>query len=182
MGVKLEGIKEIGTTLDRATIVEGNFIDLIKNNYFDVVVYSRNCLRKSGYLRQDFDFNKEFNFNSFHSESLELKDEVNKLGSIIYAKYTKNDHDFDIVLAYDHYYTGRPFNIDTKKPLINQSVLDYDAFSICLKKISLLYNNPTIGFSYDNFIALRADMSIVFDIIDTHLPNADVLMIKSESK
>lgn len=121
--------------------IEGDLIKLAKEGYFDVIVHGANCqnVMKSGIAPQ---MAKAFGCDIFELESPKYLADIDKLGRIDYGDYKitgKDGHNryIRIVNAYTQFRYARPHSTD--KPL------DYEALTLCLRKINYTFKGKHIG-------------------------------------
>lgn len=125
--------------------IKGDLITLAKEGEFDVIAHGCNCFcrMKRGIAPQ---MAEAFGCDMFNLETKSLwEGDINKLGQIEYnwinikdknsTSYTKNDiHALAVVNAYTQYHW------DT-----NTKPLDYEALTLCLRKINHIFKDMHIG-------------------------------------
>jgi len=128
--------------------IKGNLISLALDKKFDVIVHGCNCqgTMKSGIAK---DFVKYFKADQFFSQGIE------NLGNIEYntfvigekaiwnlndGKNNKKEHELIVVNAYTQIWST---STNPAGPLSQH--IDYDAFSVCLKKINTIFKGKNIG-------------------------------------
>jgi O-acetyl-ADP-ribose deacetylase (regulator of RNase III) len=131
--------------------VDGDLIDLAKKGMFNVIVHGANCHSRmgAGIAPQ---MAKAFGCDRF---SMELwGSDVNKLGNIDYqtvvlgenriwsledAKNNRNEPELTVVNAYTQFNYGRNHADGDLRPF------DYEAFTICMRKINMEFVGKHIG-------------------------------------
>lgn len=118
--------------------IKGDLIKLARKGNFDVIAHGCNCwcTMGAGIAPQ---MAKAFGCDKFSME-LEGKGDINKLGQIDYKNITLDAKDspnrlyLNVVNCYTQFNIGRH-----KKPL------DYDALTLCMRKINETFKRGTIG-------------------------------------
>lgn len=134
--------------------IEGDLIELAKQGNFDVIAHGCNCFctMQSGIAPQ---MAKAFDCDRFEKESLQYKGDINKIGTIDfeyfaklgdynYHSVNKIDHEFKenhlvVVNAYTQYNYGKNHVDGVSIPL------DYEALTLCLRKINHEFKGKHIG-------------------------------------
>lgn len=130
--------------------IKGDLIDLSYKGDFDVVIQGNNCFctQKSGVA---IHFVKHFRTNDFEMEKEKHKGDINKLGTIDYEllRFSNWDksfqkfpddgdkvlHNLYVVNCYTQYYYGSKYGVP----------LDYEALTLCLRKINKVFSGKRIG-------------------------------------
>lgn len=159
-------------------IIEYDLIKFALERKCDVIAHSVNCFntQKSGLAKQ---MSTIFATNTFPME-LKGKGSYSKLGNIDYLNigFTVNKKGIIVVNCYTQYYHARnaPRNYDSV-------FVDYDAFSLCMKKINFIFKGKHIALPY-NMSSYRAggDWNIIYDIIKKELKDCKVTICKLNKK
>lgn len=146
--------------------IYGDLIKLAKEGYFDLIIQGCNCFLKmgSGLAKQVASEIPD----AVKADNLTIKGDINKLGNytigIIY-----NKDNFPISKIYNCY---SQYNYDAStKPL------DYEALTLCLRKIN--HNNPNlrIGVPLIGAGLAGGDWNIINQIIEKELKDMDVTIV-----
>lgn len=175
--------------------IEGNLIDLALKESFDVIVHGCNCfcLMRNGLAPQ---MAKAFGCDKFSLELSEYENEfgdmiptnnvgdVNKLGQIQYkilgiknekvywAFSTDSDiHKLAVVNAYTQFKYG------TNHPDGDEKPFDYDAFTLCMRKINVRFKNKHIGLPRIGTGLAGGDWETIKQIITKELTDCDVTIV-----
>jgi O-acetyl-ADP-ribose deacetylase (regulator of RNase III) len=131
--------------------IEGDLIDLALEGNFDVIAHGCNCfcIQKAGIAKR---MSEVFKTNDFHGEKYYSKGSIYKLGDLSLEEMIKTKEGEMVI---DMEYTGSSFTIDFNfKPLtvINAYTqyepgpnLDYEALTLCLRKINHVFKGKHIG-------------------------------------
>lgn len=155
--------------------VEGDLIKLAKQGKFDVIAHGCNCfcVQGAGIAKQ---MAKEFKTNTFKLEESKYKGDFNKLGCIDFKvnTYTGGSNEFDffefdltVVNCYTQFYYGRSSNRN----------IDYDALSLCLKKINHTFKGKKIGLNQIGCGLAGGDWNTVRNMVLMYLPDCDVTVV-----
>lgn len=149
--------------------VYGDLITLAKDRTFNVIVHGCNCFSKqaSGIAAQMV---KNFNTDLFPLEEPDQnRDPVQKLGNIDF-KYFK-EYELTVINAYTQYRYGLNHKGGTKNPL------DYEALSLCLRKINILFKGYKIGLPKIGSGLAGGDWEVIKNIIKKELVDCFVSVI-----
>lgn len=142
--------------------IKGDLISLAKSGAFDVIAHGCNCFctQKAGIAK----LMKE----AFHTDLMEGEldfqiGNINKLGTIDYRQSLVNMRTFKVVNAYTQFEPGPH--------------LDYNALSLCLKKINHAFKGKHIGLPQIGCGIAGGDWDRVQKLIRTHLRDVDVTVI-----
>ena len=134
--------------------IEGDLIELALAGSFDVIAHGCNCFctMKAGIAPQ---IAEVFGCDRFNKESLQYKGDINKLGTIDFEYFAKLadyeyhsvheiDHEFKenhlvVVNCYIQFMYGKNHTDGVSKPL------DYEALTLCLRKINHIFKGKHIG-------------------------------------
>jgi O-acetyl-ADP-ribose deacetylase (regulator of RNase III) len=116
--------------------VDGDLITLAKAGTFDVIAHGCNChsTMGAGIAPQ---MAKAFGCDRFIMER--IGSDVNKLGNIDYQTINVNENELIVVNAYTQFNYGRNHADGDAKPL------SYEALTLCMKKINVLFAGKHIG-------------------------------------
>lgn len=152
--------------------IEGDLIVLAKQKQFDVIAHGCNCFctMGAGIAPQ---MAKAFGCDTFPLEHKDYTGDINKLGQIDYKTYfhMNEDHRLTVVNAYTQYYYGSNHPDGVDKPL------DYDALTLCLRKINHLFKGKHIGLPKIGCGLAGGNWNIVKNIILRELKDCDVTVV-----
>ena len=162
--------------------IEGDIIDLAKNNSFDVIVQGNNCFctQGAGLAPQMVE---AFGTDRFVMEHINFKGDINKLGIIdIEGRYKENwktkstpqmgrNYDLYVVNAYTQYNFGLNHINGILKPL------DYEALTLCLRKINKIFKGKHIGLPQIGAGLAGGDWERIKQIIQTELKDCDTTIV-----
>lgn len=124
--------------------IQGDLIELAKSGQFDIITHGCNCFCKMGrgiapLMDDAFGCNDP---NKYQMEDPAEKGNVNKLGTIEPKIFIRKNGSILIVInSYTQYYYGPQYG----KLWRYDIPLDYDALTLCLRKINLRYAGKAIG-------------------------------------
>lgn len=180
--------------------IEGDLIKLALEGNFDVIVHGVNCqnVMKSGLAPK---MAKAFGCDTYELETTKYKGDINKLGQIDYGDYKITGDDghnryIQIVNAYTQYNYGKNHRDGTDKPL------DYEALTLCLRKINHIFKGKHIGLpligcglaggvwdsgslspdEYDDYLQYPGDYQFVKHTIQRELKECQITIVKYKSK
>jgi O-acetyl-ADP-ribose deacetylase (regulator of RNase III) len=164
--------------------INGDLFEHIFNLEFDVIAQGCNCFNNQG-AGIALQFVKYFKTNEFKLEKVSNGD-INKLGLIdyelqYYSKLDKTFHQYPneyesqihrlyIVNCYTQYHYGKKYGIP----------FDYDAFTLCMKKINFKFKNKKIGLPMIGAGLAGGNWNIISNIIKNELKDCYVTIIKFE--
>jgi O-acetyl-ADP-ribose deacetylase (regulator of RNase III) len=160
--------------------IDGDLITLAKEGKFDVIVHGCNCMSTmgAGIAPQ---MAKAFGCDRFDME-LYGRD-INKLGNIDYQHFVlskwsledfKNDlikPELTVVNAYTQYNYGRNHKDGATAPF------DYEAFTLCMRKINNLFGGKHIGLPKIGAGLAGGDWDRIEKIIETELRFCEVTIV-----
>jgi O-acetyl-ADP-ribose deacetylase (regulator of RNase III) len=163
--------------------VEGDLIAQAKEGHYDVIVHGCNCFSTmgAGIAPQ---MAKAFGADKFEME-LRGKD-IRKLGNIDYEKivlgknatwrlseYKNNDNDPELIVvnAYTQYSYGRNHIDGVSSPL------DYEALTLCMRKMNLLFKGKHIGLPQIGCGLAGGNWEVVKEIIKKELKDCHVTIV-----
>lgn len=159
--------------------IKGDLISFSKEGIFDVIVHGCNCFctQGKGLAKQMVEV---YQTDTFPMEQ-KFRGNINKLGTIDFESFTDTGEvirkstvddlkDKDVLVIVVNAYTQ--YRYDRIKPV------DYDAITLCLKKINFIFKGKHIGLPKIGCGLAGGDWSIVKDIILTELKDCDVSVIE----
>lgn len=165
--------------------ITGDLFDHIFKCEFDVIAQGCNCFNTqgAGIAKQ---FVKYFKTDTFKMEN-EKSGNINKLGNIDYEllfyskfdnkfhqypdEYESEHHSLYVVNCYTQYHYGNKYG----KPF------DYDAFTLCMRKINNIFKNKRIGLPMIGAGLAGGNWTKISDIIKTVLKDCNVTIVKYET-
>lgn len=153
--------------------VTGDLIELTLAGNFQVIAHGCNCFctMKRGLAPQMV---KAFEVDQYEMEQEPWRGNINKLGQIEWKySYTKlppakDDWRFKVVNCYTQYHWSTPEN---PKPL------DYEALTLCLRKMNMIFKGQTIGLPQIGCNLAGGDWDIVKSIIQKELKDCQVTIV-----
>jgi O-acetyl-ADP-ribose deacetylase (regulator of RNase III) len=164
--------------------IDGDLIKLSKEGIFDVIVHGCNCLSTmgAGIAPQ---MAAAFGCDKFEMES--WGPSIEKLGNIDYETFVlgkenifslehgaynhDNEPELVVVNAYTQYKYGRNHSDGVAQPF------DYEAFTICMRKINNVFRGKTIGMPKIGAGLAGGDWSRIEQIIKVELKDCEVIII-----
>lgn len=163
--------------------IDGDLIQLAREGKFNVIVHGCNCFctQKAGIAAQ---MSKVFGTDKFFLESLPTKGNIDKLGRIDYEEFELSPmsvlpkgykgiatqefrYPLTVVNAYTQYEYGRGLQ------------LDYEALTLCMRKINHTFPGKHIGLPYVIGCGLAGgDKERVIEIIKRELSDCFVTLVK----
>lgn len=171
--------------------IKGNLITLAMEGKFDVIAHGCNCHCAMGAGIAPM-MNTAFNAGSFYLESDYFRGDINKLGGIGYDfAYIQNGnlikphlnaterraleeagcHRLTVVNAYTQYGFGANHHDGVQIPL------DYDALTLCMRKINHIFSGEHIGLPLIGCGLAGGDWAKVKSIIIRELEDMDVTVV-----
>jgi len=147
--------------------INGNLITLAQEGHFDVITHGCNCFctMGAGIAPQ---MAEAFGADKFKMEAEEYRGLISKLGTIDSEwRYVKDGHVLTVVNSYTQYRYGRNHADGDKMPV------DYEAISLCMRKINHLFRGKTIGLPLIGCGLAGGDWQIVKKIFETELNSMD---------
>lgn len=141
--------------------IEGDLIELMSYDIFDVVVHGCNCFNtmNSGIAKQM----REYYPQSYAADLRTVKGDVKKLGTIS----TANHYSQVIVNAYTQYAYGR-----------TGIYVDYFAIADCFREIKKRYSGKRIGIPLIGCGLAGGDWDIVSNTINDIMIGEDVTLVR----
>lgn len=157
------------------TEVKGNLITLAKQGEFDVIAHGCNCfcVMGAGLAPQ---MAVAFGCDKFPMEHEDYRGDINKLGTIDfglqhYPGSKKFESGFYVVNAYTQYSFGSNHPDGVKDPV------DYDAITICMRKINHIFKGLHIGLPLIGAGLAGGDWEIIKTIIKQELKDCQVTIV-----
>lgn len=176
-------------------IVKGDIFELALNGEFDVITHGCNCQckQKSGVAKGMVE---HFGTDKFRLEKNKFKGDIRKLGSIDYEqKFIHNNkvldfipmnidrHELYVVNSYTQFFYGTNHPGGTEKPL------DYEALTLCLRKINYTFKDlktdrkTIIGLPYLIGCGLAGgNEEKVLKIIESELKDLHIILVDKDGK
>lgn len=173
--------------MERYTEVEGDLISMALQGYFDVITQGNNCFNTmgAGIAPQ---MAKAFGCDKYRLEHPELLGDINKLGQICYGSfYTKEGEETLCYLVNKtnnrleeegykknycvNSYTQYDFGFKNGIPL------DYEALTLCLRKINKVFKGKHIGLPQIGAGLAGGDWEKIKQIIQTELKDCTTTVV-----
>jgi O-acetyl-ADP-ribose deacetylase (regulator of RNase III) len=174
--------------------IEGDLIKLALEGKFDVIAHGCNCFctMGAGIAPQ---MAETFGCDNYPMESIEFKGGINKLGQIDYDYYNlcinSTTNEFKIfqhsiirtqfkhwdclkILTVINAYTQYNFKNNSS----NRTLLDYEALTLCMRKINHIFKGQHIGLPQIGCGLAGGDWDKVKNIIETELCDCNVTIVK----
>lgn len=148
--------------------IDGDLITLAKEGKFDVIAHGCNChsTMGAGIAPQ---MAKAFGCDLFEMER--IGSDVNKLGNIDYQYMFADEKKLAVVNAYTQYNYGRNHADGDAKPL------SYEALTLCMKKINVLFAGKHIGLPKIGAGLAGGDWERIKFIIQRELQDCQVTIV-----
>jgi O-acetyl-ADP-ribose deacetylase (regulator of RNase III) len=148
--------------------LDGDLITLAKAGTFDVIAHGCNChsTMGAGIAPQ---MAKAFGCDRFVMER--IGSDVNKLGNIDYQTLNHNDKELTVVNAYTQFNYGRNHADGDAKPL------SYEALTLCMKKMNILFAGKHIGLPKIGAGLAGGDWDLIKAIIQRELKDCKVTVV-----
>ena len=156
--------------------IYGNLITLSKEGHFDVITHGCNCFctMGAGIAPQ---MASAFGCDNFPMENIKYRGHINKLGTIDYEIFYlghKTDGPLNLIIvnSYTQYNYGKNHADGDKTPV------DYDAITLCMRKINHNFKGKTIGLPKIGAGLAGGNWFVIEEIIKEELKNMDVTIVK----
>lgn len=148
--------------------LDGDLITLAKEGKFDVIAHGCNChsTMGAGIAPQ---MAKAFGCDKFWMERLGTT--ITKLGNIDYQHFLIEEKELAVVNAYTQYNYGRNHTDGDAKPL------NYEALTLCMKKINLIFSGKHIGLPKIGAGLAGGDWDLIKAIIQRELRDCQVTVV-----
>ena len=165
--------------------IEGDLIKLAKEGKFDVITHGCNCMCQMGAGIAPQMANA-FGCNDFKMEGNEYRGDINKLGTIDWEpKWFENNrwvtypdeggkwatHQLYVVNSYTQFKYGTNHVDGVSKPL------DYEALTMCMRKINYEFKGKHIGLPKIGAGLAGGDWNRIKQIIQTELKDMKVSIV-----
>ena len=162
------------------TEIEGNLITLALEGHFDVIAHGCNCqcVMGAGLAPQ---MAKAFSCDKYTLEVDQYKGDINKLGQIQWQGFTLQNNvanatskfkaDLFVVNCYTQFMYGLNHINGVSKPL------DYEALTLCLRKINHIFKGKHIGLPQIGCHLAGGDWNIVKEIIKKELKDCKITIV-----
>lgn len=147
--------------------IEGNLIALAKAGAFDVIAHGCNCFctMGAGIAPQ---MAKAFECDKYSLENPSRRGDIQKLGNFDHGHWPEENSTLTILNCYTQYGL-RPDN--------GTPALDYNALSLCLKKMNHIFKGKRIGLPQIGCGLAGGDWGIVKELIKFQLKDCDVTVV-----
>ena len=147
--------------------VEGDLVKLAIAGEFEVIAHGCNCFCTMGAGIAPL-FAKYFNADKFPLEHPSHRANYNKMGCIDSQLESRYSKPFHVVNAYTQFSTGASYG---------HIPLDYDALTLCLRKINKVFEGKTIGLPKIGCGLAGGNWEIVKALIQKELKSMDVVVV-----
>lgn len=163
--------------------IEGDLISLALFGKFDVICHGANCQNVMG-AGIAVQMKETFGCDKFEKENFMYKGDIDKLGTIDYSYFKVSEglckkvtgiHNPNLIVinAYTQFMYGVNHEDGVSKPL------DYEALTLCLRKINHIFKGKHIGLPYVIGCGLAGgDIDTVIELIKKELCDMQVTMVK----
>lgn len=142
--------------------INGDLVTLAKEGKFNVIAHGCNCFCTMGAGIAPH-MALVFGCDKFRLEDSAYKGDINKLGQIDYVRIPDGVW---VINAYTQYGVSR-----------HVRALDYDALTLCLRKINFRFNGRHIGLPKIGCGLAGGDWKVVKEIIIKELSSCDVTIV-----
>ncbi len=146
-------------------IIQGDLIQLAKDNLFDVIIHGCNCQCTMGAgiaksIKSNFP-------EAFKADSKTAKGDHSKLGTISVASNTDFDHEITVVNGYTQFhYRG------------SGVLVDYQAIKSVMNEVKKNFAGKRIGYPLIGAGLAKGDWKIISEIIETELEGEDHTLVE----
>jgi len=152
--------------------IEGNLITLAKHGEFDIIAHGCNCFCTMGagiapQIKEAFP-------SAWAADLETVKGDIRKLGDYTFGRHRISnflENDLIIINAYTQYKYGANHIDGVTKPF------DYQAFTICMRKINHIYKGKRIGLPLIGSGLGGGNWEVIKAIIKTELKDMDVIIV-----
>lgn len=164
--------------------IEGDLIALAKQGEFDVIAHGCNCFcrQKKGLAPQMVE---AFQTDNFPMESYMREGDIDKLGRIDYrtvwidktvVNWNGVGNPLIIVNAYTQYKIKK-FNNFPYEYTTTENPFDYEAFTLCMRKINHVFEGKHIGLPQIGSHLAGGSWNLIKPIIQKELKDCDVTVV-----
>ena len=167
--------------------IEGDLITYAREGKFDVIVHGCNCFCQMGAGLAP-QMAKAFGCDQYKLEQNNYKGDINKLGQIDYETFVlspdgkrstswvsdtlpQNSFVITVINAYTQYKYGINHSDGNNKPI------DYEALTLCMRKINKKFNNQRIGLPQIGAGLAQGNWNRIKNIIQSELLDCDVTVV-----
>ena len=145
--------------------IKGNLIELALKGNFQIIAHGANCFcrMKSGIAKQI----SEKIPDAVRADNETKPGDITKLGNFTIGSIIVGDKINGIIL---NLYTQYMYGTDSRK-------VDYEALTLCLRKVNKIYANSTIGLPMIGAGLAGGDWNLISKIIRRELFNMDVTIV-----
>ena len=152
--------------------IKGDLISLALKGEFDAIAHGVNCFctQKSGLAPQMVN---AFETDTFKLEQSKYKGDIRKLGNIDYKLFYQfmTGKQLIVINAYTQFNYGKNHSDGVDKPL------DYEALTLCMRKINHIFVGKHIGLPQIGCGLAGGDWNIIKEIIKKELKDCDVTVV-----
>lgn len=147
--------------------VKGDLIDLTYQGKFDVITHGCNCWCNMG-AGIAVPMARNFGVNDYELEKIKYRGDINKLGQIDWEKQYLNSDAISvyIVNSYTQFY-----------PNVQLKPLDYDALTLCMRKINQIFSGLHIGLPKIGAGLAGGNWEKIKEIIQKKLSDCNITVI-----
>lgn len=167
--------------------IDGDLIVLAKQGRFDVIAHGCNCFctMGAGIAPQ---MAKAFGCDTFSGEEAHKRGDPTKLGNISYEEkfllkgevvdlYDNDNHlnpDLKSLFVVNCY---TQFDLGFNHPGGKKSPIDYEALTLCMRKMNMIFNGLTIGLPKIGAGLAGGDWEKIKNIIQEELKNCKIIIV-----
>lgn len=162
--------------------IEGDLIALAKQGKFDIIVQGCNCFcrQKSGVAKQMVEAFSTNNPVLFTMEDDKYYGDISKLGNINYNYVVPAIHGPNKYLRAVNAYTQfkiKKFNDYNYEYTTEVDPFDYDAFTMCMKKINHVFKGLEVGMPMIGSHLAGGHWPTIKAIIQNHAPDCNITVV-----
>ncbi len=145
--------------------IQGDLIQLAKENLFDVIIHGCNCQCTMG---AGIAKSIKLNFPEAYKADLETeKGDRSKLGTTSYASNADSGHEIIVVNGYTQFhYRG------------SGTLADYEAIKSVMREVKKRFSGKRIGYPLIGAGLAKGDWNIIAGIIETELKGEDHTLVE----
>lgn len=146
--------------------INGNLIKLAKEGMFDVITHGCNCFSNMG-AGIAVPMKNNFNVSMYPLEAPSTAGDINKLGQIEGLPFgISPDKSVIVINSYTQY-----------RPNVKMKPLDYEALTLCMRKINHKYKEKHIGLPKIGCGLAGGDWEVVREIIKRELVDCEITIV-----
>jgi len=151
--------------------VDGDLIELAKQDKFDLIAHGCNCFNTMGAgiakrIKEEFE-------DAYNADKRTISGDINKLGN--YSESFVSNHNtwgkLKVINCYTQYHYGKNHIDGSEKPI------DYEALTLCMRKINHNYKGKKIGLPKIGAGLAGGDWNVIAKIIERELKDLDVTVV-----